>query len=138
FLGFKTTTSAHGQHCALYRNNTARETFSIDFWQRDRIKHFKSVIQLISSAYRFQYTVNDHDIKRPHLTDVMQTDGLETVQRFFIAACRHQYDREVTVHVNLDRKSTRLNSSHVSISYAVFCLKKKIISYNPSKLRQFI
>src|SRR5699024_11362473 len=27
---------------------------------------------------------------------------------------------------NLDRKSTRLNSSHVSISYAVFCLKKKI------------
>src|SRR5699024_11679519 len=28
----------------------------------------------------------------------------------------------------LDRKSTRLNSSHVSISYAVFCLKKKIIT----------
>src|SRR5438067_9606017 len=28
----------------------------------------------------------------------------------------------------VDRKSTRLNSSHVSISYAVFCLKKKINS----------
>src|SRR5436305_3852193 len=27
----------------------------------------------------------------------------------------------------IDRKSTRLNSSHVRISYAVFCLKKKII-----------
>src|SRR5437868_11957722 len=27
-----------------------------------------------------------------------------------------------------DRKSTRLNSSHVSISYAVFCLKKKTSS----------
>src|SRR5690606_41494560 len=27
--------------------------------------------------------------------------------------------------VGLDRKSTRLNSSHVKISYAVFCLKKK-------------
>src|SRR5690606_39635211 len=27
----------------------------------------------------------------------------------------------------IDRKSTRLNSSHVKISYAVFCLKKKII-----------
>src|SRR5699024_12355999 len=26
----------------------------------------------------------------------------------------------------VDRKSTRLNSSHVSISYAVFCLKKKM------------
>src|SRR5699024_11877739 len=32
----------------------------------------------------------------------------------------------------LDRKSTRLNSSHVSISYAVFCLKKKM---QHSKLR---
>src|SRR5699024_12569703 len=29
-----------------------------------------------------------------------------------------------------DRKSTRLNSSHVSISYAVFCLKKKKKSHN--------
>src|SRR5699024_12847170 len=29
-----------------------------------------------------------------------------------------------------DRKSTRLNSSHVSISYAVFCLKKKISMYD--------
>src|SRR5699024_12420082 len=31
--------------------------------------------------------------------------------------------------VGRDRKSTRLNSSHVSISYAVFCLKKKIDNY---------
>src|SRR3989442_7298384 len=31
----------------------------------------------------------------------------------------------VQVHEGLDRKSTRLNSSHVRISYAVFCLKKK-------------
>src|SRR5438477_13144976 len=30
-----------------------------------------------------------------------------------------------------DRKSTRLNSSHMSISYAVFCLKKKTISGQP-------
>src|SRR3712207_7509729 len=29
----------------------------------------------------------------------------------------------------LDRKSTRLNSSHANISYAVFCLKKKRLSY---------
>src|SRR5690349_22160121 len=28
-------------------------------------------------------------------------------------------------HQRVDRKSTRLNSSHVEISYAVFCLKKK-------------
>src|SRR5690606_41757007 len=31
----------------------------------------------------------------------------------------------------LDRKSTRLNSSHVKISYAVFCLKKKIELLTP-------
>src|SRR5690625_5604915 len=31
-----------------------------------------------------------------------------------------------------DRKSTRLNSSHVAISYAVFCLKKKKINTNTS------
>src|SRR5437773_7846760 len=29
-------------------------------------------------------------------------------------------------HAFIDRKSTRLNSSHITISYAVFCLKKKI------------
>src|SRR5438067_6142010 len=34
-----------------------------------------------------------------------------------------------------DRKSTRLNSSHVSISYAVFCLKKKKICSEPSPPR---
>src|SRR3712207_8685020 len=32
--------------------------------------------------------------------------------------------------VERDRKSTRLNSSHANISYAVFCLKKKKIPYN--------
>src|SRR2546429_6879725 len=32
------------------------------------------------------------------------------------------------LHVTIDRKSTRLNSSHGYISYAVFCLKKKIVS----------
>src|SRR5690606_40160820 len=34
------------------------------------------------------------------------------------------YNREE--FFDIDRKSTRLNSSHVKISYAVFCLKKKI------------
>src|SRR5690242_21099301 len=34
----------------------------------------------------------------------------------------------------VDRKSTRLNSSHMSISYAVFCLKKKTCSSNITSL----
>src|SRR5256885_8629220 len=32
-----------------------------------------------------------------------------------------------TIYPTIDRKSTRLNSSHLVISYAVFCLKKKKI-----------
>ena len=43
--------------------------------------------------------------------------------------------------LNIDRKSTRLNSSHTVISYAVFCLKKKIkeemISKRYDKLRDY-
>src|SRR5690554_6998308 len=34
-------------------------------------------------------------------------------------------NEDITLYVPKDRKSTRLNSSHVRISYAVFCLKKK-------------
>src|SRR5690606_39312521 len=33
--------------------------------------------------------------------------------------------QKIVSHVSLDRKSTRLNSSHVKSSYAVFCLQKK-------------
>src|SRR3712207_7360890 len=35
------------------------------------------------------------------------------------------YVQEGFYDVGIDRKSTRLNSSHANISYAVFCLKKK-------------
>src|SRR5436309_10765454 len=46
-------------------------------------------------------------------------------------------DRPVIVHggdvSGVDRKSTRLNSSHVKISYAVFCLKKKKKKKNKNK-----
>src|SRR3712207_8299529 len=45
---------------------------------------------------------------------------------------RHRFPAEIISHAvwlyhvfSLDRKSTRLNSSHANISYAVFCLKKK-------------
>src|SRR5262245_397709 len=45
-------------------------------------------------------------------------DGLQILKEII--------DAEATIRVDdLDRKSTRLNSSHLGISYAVFCLKKK-------------
>src|SRR5690606_32255731 len=39
-----------------------------------------------------------------------------------------QRKRRFEDYQDIDRKSTRLNSSHVKISYAVFCLKKKTIA----------
>src|SRR5438045_6031838 len=45
------------------------------------------------------------------------------------AARRHEAAAE------LDRKSTRLNSSHLGISYAVFCLKKKTNNYLTSVIK---
>src|SRR5690242_21057519 len=41
--------------------------------------------------------------------------------------------RDSAVPDQRDRKSTRLNSSHMSISYAVFCLKKKKNKNGPSE-----
>src|SRR5690625_6095198 len=45
-----------------------------------------------------------------------------------LARLRHHVERNPRIKVvvlSRDRKSTRLNSSHVAISYAVFCLKQK-------------
>src|SRR5699024_11652637 len=51
--------------------------------------------------------------------DEIQNPITETTSAFFEPAL------DYVVTKIPDRKSTRLNSSHVSISYAVFCLKKK-------------
>src|SRR2546426_7923250 len=79
------------------------------------------------------------DLLRP---DVCDLDGLKhrapgplhtTVRRHIggylhqsgSAAFRNEYEPGSNLRVGRDRKSTRLNSSHLVISYAVFCLKKK-------------
>src|SRR3712207_7839108 len=54
---------------------------------------------------------------RPRHGDVVRADLAEPVLFGRIGACARDD--------GLDRKSTRLNSSHANISYAVFCLKKK-------------
>src|SRR5438067_9377914 len=49
--------------------------------------------------------------------------GMETVRR--LVGFQEEFGVDPGFHLeSQDRKSTRLNSSHVSISYAVFCLKK--------------
>src|SRR5690625_1301891 len=47
----------------------------------------------------------------------------------------HAGDALALALTHLDRKSTRLNSSHVAISYAVFCLKKKIKKINTLSIK---
>src|SRR3712207_7573113 len=42
---------------------------------------------------------------------------------------------DVEAKTKIDRKSTRLNSSHANISYAVFCLKKKKLMHDNKKIQ---
>src|SRR5438874_4810653 len=58
--------------------------------------------------------------------------GMESVVRVAGAPLRVHLSRNSRCG---DRKSTRLNSSHVEISYAVFCLKKKNTNKHKKKLR---
>src|SRR5699024_11367125 len=61
----------------------------------------------------------------PSLEDMNVTKGLKKVsEKLDIQLLDHFIVGKRNVF-SIDRKSTRLNSSHVSISYAVFCLKKK-------------
>src|SRR5436309_10895041 len=74
---------------------------------------------------------------RPIPMELTSTEALEAVDAFFASWSLSEKTRGVPrtglneghgLHagdIEADRKSTRLNSSHVKISYAVFCLKKK-------------
>src|SRR5699024_11897032 len=54
--------------------------------------------------------------------------GLQRSPKSSVTTTDHkQVGFDVAVQTRRDRKSSRLNSSHVSISYAVFCLKKKTV-----------
>src|SRR2546430_13160146 len=55
------------------------------------------------------------------------SDGIRGGQRGPLAGARDSLAARVPARGPRDRKSTRLNSSHSQISYAVFCLKKKTI-----------
>src|SRR5690606_42074053 len=90
-----------------------------------------------SDSYTLSYTT----LFRSHLPEEVKAKA-EQIVAFPDAAVdrivpiQHHEDRlavtvepfhEWVIDESADRKSTRLNSSHVKISYAVFCLKKKNI-----------
>src|SRR5690242_21956309 len=72
------------------------------------------------------YTLSLHDaltISEPRLERtrrLVQRRDVAALQGVLVEALRGE------PAISIDRKSTRLNSSHMSTSYAVFCLKKKI------------
>src|SRR5256885_4059531 len=72
------------------------------------------------------YTLSLHDalpicrVDARHLHELHNRGSLRSSRCFARGICRDK-----TRTVSRDRKSTRLNSSHLVISYAVFCLKKK-------------
>src|SRR5438067_10751105 len=71
---------------------------------------------LIRAAARRHFA--EHGYDAASMRDIAADAGITIATLYFRCATKEQLLFE-------DRKSTRLNSSHVSISYAVFCLKKK-------------
>src|SRR2546427_4854825 len=75
----------------------------------------------------FPYTTLFRSVQ-PFVQHVGQAQAfVDLVQGFGPAPAGRQHfgDEGAVVGLAVDRKSTRLNSSHSQISYAVFCLKKK-------------
>src|SRR5690625_3664186 len=62
---------------------------------------------------------------REILKDHFKPEFLNRLDDTVVFNALSREDLEKIMEILLDRKSTRLNSSHVAISYAVFCLKKK-------------
>src|SRR3989442_9713498 len=74
----------------------------------------------------FPYTTLFRSQGREHQPDPVLLEGIvRAVHEAHEVARLGCAGREVAAAARRDRKSTRLNSSHVRISYAVFCLKKK-------------
>src|SRR5689334_23585862 len=75
------------------------------------------VIQCLYEVYRHHRHLHSFPTRRS--SDLADALGRRPADAVFVE------DEFVRGSLGLDRKSTRLNSSHSSISYAVFCLKKK-------------
>src|SRR5438477_8370807 len=56
---------------------------------------------------------------------VLSQETRQSAEMVVVAVAENQRIEVLGCNPEQDRKSTRLNSSHMSISYAVFCLKKK-------------
>src|SRR2546430_10074653 len=79
----------------------------------------------------FSKSQNTARLRVSGLTGIFGRNGSLRAVQVLLEAFEVQVDHRGDVEgENIDRKSTRLNSSHSQISYAVFCLKKKNNSNN--------
>src|SRR5690625_3226175 len=87
----------------------------------DYIKYADAILYVTYYNHALSRADKDFLLQLGRVKDSFQLDKM-----FFIinAADLAESDEDLQL-VMQDRKSTRLNSSHVAISYAVFCLKKK-------------
>src|SRR5947209_10314768 len=70
----------------------------------------------------FPYTTLFRSLPLRHPAAFFDATGARIKEKVIVTGADHTY---TSVAWEQDRKSTRLNSSHANISYAVFCLKKK-------------
>src|SRR5690554_7707584 len=85
----------------------------------------RKVFALFADHHRFGKMIGA-PVKRIKDSDQADPNGIGSVRKIGIGSLSLQETVLVFEPDSLiDRKSTRLNSSHVRISYAVFCLKKK-------------
>src|SRR5262245_50185312 len=82
--------------------------------------HSKIVAALINEQGR---AVEEREITTPRRTT--RAAAVEVAKQIVALAVSQSRAGAPINAIGLDRKSTRLNSSHLGISYAVFCLKKK-------------
>src|SRR2546427_9592350 len=99
---------------------------SLESIARPRLIFFFLMIRRPPRSTLFPYTT----LFRSEVVDLSGAHSLfdlrQRAQLHQLATAAAQVDpRHVARRVPVDRKSTRLNSSHSQISYAVFCLKKK-------------
>src|SRR2546426_7382189 len=73
----------------------------------------------------FPYTTLFRSQPAPQVDEIERAQGVE-LARLAEVQLRDPLAQQLEPRPERDRKSTRLNSSHLVISYAVFCLKKKI------------
>src|SRR5690606_41068542 len=98
------------------------------------IEHLFSLVKSMTKSEKRHFRLTS-DLQRGEksymaLYDILESSdafdaALETTLKQRFRGSSIEPARKHLYQVLIDRKSTRLNSSHVKISYAVFCLKKK-------------